>query len=311
MQTILGSGGAIGTLLAKELSAYTDKIRLVSRNPKKVNENDELFPADITNAEQLDRAIAGSKVAYVTVGFEYNIKAWQTKWPPFIRNVIDSCRQYNTNLVFFDNIYMYDREYLNRLTEKTPIRPTTRKGKVRAEIATMILDEIDRGRINALIARSADFYGVKNSIMVELVIKNMMKNKRAMWFADARKIHTFTSAEDAARATALLGNTPDAYGQVWHLPTDNSPLTGKDWIELVARILNKKPSYSVLPSWMVSFTGLFVPLFRELSEMIYQYEQDYVFNSSKFEKRFAFVPQKPEAGVARLISLLGQSSSNK
>jgi hypothetical protein len=62
---------------------------------------------------------------------------------------------------------------------------------------------------------------------------------------------------------------------------------------------------------MVSFTGLFVPLFRELSEMIYQYEQDYVFNSSKFEKRFAFVPQKPEEGVARLISLLGQPSTNK
>ncbi len=62
-----------------------------------------------------------------------------------------------------------------------------------------------KGRINALIARSADFYGPKNSLMVELVIKNMMNNKRAMWFADAHKIHTFTSAEDAARATALLG----------------------------------------------------------------------------------------------------------
>jgi nucleoside-diphosphate-sugar epimerase len=192
MQTILGSGGAIGTPLAKELSAYTDKIRLVSRNPEKVNENDELFPADITDGEQVDRAIAGSDVVYVTVGFEYNIKVWQQKWPPLIRHVIDSCRQYNAKLVFFDNIYMYDKEYLNRLTEKTPIRPTTKKGKVRAEIATMIMDEVDRGRINALIARSADFYGVRNSIMVELVIKNMMKNKRAMWFADAHKIHTFT-----------------------------------------------------------------------------------------------------------------------
>ncbi len=206
---------------------------------------------------------------------------------------------------------MYDREYLNRLTEKTPIRPTTKKGKVRAEIAAMIMDEVDRGRINALIARSADFYGVRNSIMVELVIKNMMKNKRAMWFADAHKIHTFTSAEDAAKATALLGNTPDAYNQVWHLPTDNSPLTGKDWIELVARILNRKPKYSVLPSWMVSFTGLFVPLFKELSEMIYQYEQDYIFSSSKFEKRFGYVPVKPEEGIARLITLLGQSSNSK
>jgi nucleoside-diphosphate-sugar epimerase len=311
MQTILGSGGAIGTPLARELTAYTDKIRLVSRNPKKVNENDELFPADITDAAQVDKAIAGSDVVYVTVGFEYNIKAWQKNWPPLIRNVIESCHQYKAKLVFFDNIYMYDREYLNRLTENTPIRPTSKKGKVRAEIATLIMHEMERGRISALIARSADFYGLRNSIMVELVIKNMMKNKRAMWFADAHKIHTFTSADDAAKATALLGNTPDAYNQVWHLPTDSSPLTGKDWIELVARILNRKPKYTVLPSWMVSFIGLFVPLFRELSEMIYQYEQDYIFNSDKFEKRFGYLPVKPEEGITRLIALLGQSPDSK
>jgi len=311
MQTILGSGGAIGTPLAKELTAFTDKIRLVSRNPKKVNENDELFPADITDPEQLGKAVAGSEVVYVTVGFEYNLREWQKNWPPLIRHVIDICRQYNANLVFFDNIYMYDKEYLNRLTEKTPIRPTTKKGKVRAEIATMIMDEIDRGRINALIARSADFYGIRNSIMVELVIKNMMKDKRAMWFADAGKIHTFTAAEDAAKATALLGNTPDAYNQVWHLPTDNSPLTGKDWIELAARIMNKKPKYSVIPSWVVTVSGLFVPLFKELSEMIYQYEQDYIFNSSKFENRFGYIPVKPEEGIARLISSLGQSPDKR
>jgi nucleoside-diphosphate-sugar epimerase len=311
MQTILGSGGAIGTSLARELAGYTDNIRLVSRNPKKVNENDELFPADITDPEQVDRAIAGSKVVYVTVGFEYKINAWQKYWPPLIRQVISSCRQYNSNLVFFDNIYMYDREYLNRLTETTPIRPTSKKGKIRAEIATMIMDEFERGRINALIARSADFYGMRNSILVEIVINNLMKNKKAMWFADAHKIHTFTSAEDAAKATALLGNTPDAYNQVWHVPTDNSPLTGKDWIELVARILNKKASYSVIPSWMISFSGLFVPLFKELSEMTYQYEQDYIFSSSKFEKRFGYTPVTPEDGIARLIKLLGQSNGSK
>jgi len=36
MQTILGAGGVIGNYLAKELPAFTDEIRLVSRNPKKL-----------------------------------------------------------------------------------------------------------------------------------------------------------------------------------------------------------------------------------------------------------------------------------
>ena len=34
-------------------------------------------------------------------------------------------------------------------------------------------------------------------------------------------IHPYTP--DAARAVALLGNTPDAFNQVWHLPTDKNP----------------------------------------------------------------------------------------
>jgi uncharacterized protein YbjT (DUF2867 family) len=42
MQTILGANGTIGSELVKELTVYTDKIRLVSRNPKKINETDEL-----------------------------------------------------------------------------------------------------------------------------------------------------------------------------------------------------------------------------------------------------------------------------
>ena len=48
IKTILCSGGSIGVELAKELTTYTDQIRLVSRNPQKVNRNDELFIGDLT-----------------------------------------------------------------------------------------------------------------------------------------------------------------------------------------------------------------------------------------------------------------------
>ena len=79
MQTILGSGGAIGIPLAKELKNYTDKIRLVARHPKKVNESDELVIADLTNAEQVDKAVKGSNVVYLTVGLKYSIETWENE----------------------------------------------------------------------------------------------------------------------------------------------------------------------------------------------------------------------------------------
>jgi putative NADH-flavin reductase len=86
LQTILGSGGSVGISLARELKNYTKQIRLVSRNPIKVNESDELLAADLTNGQQVDKAVSGSSVVYVTIGFEYRLKVWQETWPSFMEH---------------------------------------------------------------------------------------------------------------------------------------------------------------------------------------------------------------------------------
>lgn len=288
MQTILGAGGVIGIELAKALKDYTDAIRLVSRNPKKVNDTDILFPADLSNNAQVDKAIEGSDVVYVTIGFDYNIKVWREKWPTLIKAVIESCEKHQAKLVFFDNVYMYDPNEIPNMTEASRINPSSKKGKVRAEVAQMILDAVQSKKITALIARSADFYGPHNdkSVLVETVIKNLKKGKTAQWFADATQKHSFTYTTDAAKATALLGNTPDAYNQVWHLPTDKNTLNGKEWTTLFASELGKKPKVSALPKFMLQILGWFIPIMSELHEMVYQYDRPYFFDSSKFEKRF-------------------------
>lgn len=100
MQTILGSGGAIGRDLAKELKQYTGKIRLVSRNPKAINPDDELYTADISNTETIDKAVEGSEIVYLTVGFEYTTKIWRATWPKVVQATIDACAKYGAKLVF-------------------------------------------------------------------------------------------------------------------------------------------------------------------------------------------------------------------
>ncbi|MDP4209524.1 MAG: NAD-dependent epimerase/dehydratase family protein [Bacteroidota bacterium] len=302
MQTILGAGGSIGTELAKELVKYTDKIRLVSRNPKKVNETDELFPADLTAPLPIDRAIEGSDVVYVTIGFKYDSKVWQEKWPSFMKLVIASCKRHQARLVFFDNVYMYDRDFLSPMTEETPIRPTSKKGEVRAQVADMLLSEIKRGQLKAVIARSADFIGSRNSFLTEMVYKNLAKRRSAYWLSHLDKVHNFTDTSDAARATALLGNTPEAFGQVWHLPTSKTPITGRQWVDLVADKLGVPSKAKVFPNWQLSLVGIFVPVLKEMKEMMYQYDRDYLFDSSKFEKQFNYQPVTPEEAVDRLIS---------
>ncbi|MCB0588764.1 MAG: NAD-dependent epimerase/dehydratase family protein [Phaeodactylibacter sp.] len=305
MQTILGAGGAIGVPLARALKAYTDSVRLVGRHPEKVNDDDQLFVADLAIASQVHEAIKGSGVAYLLVGLPYDIKAWRRLWPVIMRNVIDACKAHNTKLVFFDNIYIYDPDYLGRMTEETPLRPVSKKGKVREQLVRMIMDEVEAGNLTALIARAADFYGpgVQSSVLQETVLKNLLNGKKAQWFARLDKNHSFTYTPDAGKATALLGNTPDAYNQSWHLPASQEKLTGKEWIDLFARELGVEPRYQALPIWMLRLIGLFVPIMRELAEMAYQFDRDYFFDSSKFEKRFDFEITPYEEGVKEVVKV--------
>ncbi len=303
MQTILGANGTIGSVLAKELVKYTDRIRLVSRNPKKVNESDELFPADLSNAGIVDQAIEGSDVVYLMVGFDYKLEVWQEKWPRLMRATINACIKHNARLVFFDNVYSYDINSIPHMTEESPNNPPSRKGVVRKQIVQMIMDEVKAGKLMALIARSADFYGPGNekSFVIEMVYKNFLKGKRANWFVDANKKHSFTYTPDAAKATALLGNTDDAYNAVWHLPTDKNVLTGRQFIELFASEMNVANKYSVMSVWMIRLVGFFVPVLKEMPEMMYQYDRDYFFDSSKFEKRFNLSPTSYPEGVKNTV----------
>lgn len=303
MQTILGAGGAIGKTLATALTAYTDKIRLVSRTPKTVTGTEEMVTADLTNAAQTDAAVAGSQIVYLTAGLEYKTKIWQQQWPLIMQNVISACQKHGAKLVFFDNMYMYDSNSLHNMTEDTPVNPSSQKGKVRASLAQMIMGEVAQGNLTAMIVRSADFYGpgVGNSAVMEMVFKSFKKGKKAMWLVDASKVHSITYVPDAAKATALLGNTPDAYNQVWHLPTDGQKLTGKDWIHLFATEMNVAPKYKTMGKGMLKLAGIFVPFLREVQEMLYQNDRDYFFNSQKFTDRFPFQVTPYQQGVKETV----------
>ena len=311
MQTILGVGGAIGNELARVLKEYTKVIRLVSRNPQKINDTDTLLAADLLQPDDVHKAVEGSSVVYLTVGFAYNLKVWKENWPRLMRNVISACKEHESKLVFFDNIYMYDANYLNGMTEETPINPLSEKGKIRAELVKMIFDEVQKGELTALIARSADFYGPgiqKTSVLAETVFKPLSQGKRAIWLGSVNVKHSYTYTPDAAKATALLGNTNEAYNQVWHLPTTSNPFTGKQWIQTIARELGVQPRYMAVPKYLVRIMGLFQPVMKEMVEMMYQYDRDYVFDSSKFEKFFDFKPTPYIDGIRETIDLSYKSS---
>jgi nucleoside-diphosphate-sugar epimerase len=298
LHTILGAGGVIANELVEVLSGTP--LRLVSRTLKPAPAGTETFSADVSDLDQTIAAVAGSSIVYLLVGLKYDTRTWRELWPRVMSNTIEACKRANAKLVFLDNVYMYGRVE-GPMTEETPFNPCSRKGEIRARVATMLLDEIARGSITALIARSADFYGphARTSIANILVFDKLAKRKAAAWLVNDAVPHSFTFTPDAARGLALLAANEQAWNRTWHLPTAPSPPTGKAFIGMAARAFGTQPKYRVLSRPMLRLAGFFNSDVRESHEMLYQYDSDYVFDSTKFSRTFRFEPTSYQDGIER------------
>ena len=304
MQTILGAGGAIGTELLNELLRARRPVRLVARNPKPVA-GAETLSADLSSLDQATRAVAGSSVVHLVVGLQYDSEVWRELWPRIMSNTIEACKRANAKLIFFDNVYMYGKVD-GPMTEQTPFNPCSRKGEVRARIATTLLDEIKAGRLTALIARAADFYGprVRTSVPNLLVFDKFAKGGAAAWLANDSVPHSYTYTPDAARSLVLLADSASAWNQTWHLPTAANPPTGREFIQMAAKEFGVAPKYRVLRPWMIRLAGLFDSNIRESHEMLYQSRYAYLFDSGRFTKAFPFEPTGYAEGIRRTAAAL-------
>ena len=302
MHTILGANGIIARELSRALTEYTSDIRQVSRNPRKVNPTDETFVADLLDNQATANAVAGSEVVYLVAGLKYDISVWQEQWPRVMRNVIDACRKHGARLVFFDNVYAYGR-VAGAMTEDTPFNPISKKGEVRAKIATMLLDEMRGDNLRAMIVRSADFYGpgAVQSFPHATVFERLRAGKAPQWIGNPNALHTFTFTPDAGHAIAVLGKSSEAYGQTWHLPTTKEPLTGADFVRLACDLAGQPFKLQVAPRWMLKLMGIFMPVLRENEEMMYQFEYDYRFDSSKIESAFSLQPTPYTQGISESL----------
>ena len=288
MQTILGANGQIAIELAKELKKkYTSNIRLVSRNPKKVNETDVLFSANLLDKQKTEEAVKGSEIAYLTVGLPMNTKMWVNQFPIMMRNVIHACKKHQTKLVFFDNTYMYAQND-TPLTEESQFAPVGQKGRVRAEITNMLLDEINSNNLEAVICRAPEFYGPgkTQSITNAIIFDNIKNNKKLKVFISGTTLRTLIWTPDASKAMALIGNMPDTYNQTWHLPCDDFRLTYKQFIALITKVYGKQFEYTVVPKIAFKIGGIFNTQMKELQELLPRYKRDNIFVSTKFKKRF-------------------------
>jgi hypothetical protein len=82
------------------------------------------------------------------------------------------------------------------------------------------------------------------------------------------------------------------------LPTTKELLTGTDFVRLACELANQPYKLQVAPRWLLRLMGIFMPVLRENEEMMYQFEHDYRFDSSKIESAFGLQATPYRQGIS-------------
>jgi nucleoside-diphosphate-sugar epimerase len=298
---ILGTG-PLGLAIMRTLVAQGQPVRMVNRSGKaNVPAGITLMAADITNPAQAREAVKGAAVVYFCVNPLYT--EWVTMFPPLQKGALDATSEVGAKFIVAENAYMYGDTDGKPMTETLPASAKTRKGAVRAQMSADIMEAHSKGRVRAAIARASDYYGpyVLDSALGDRVFEPMLAGKAAQLTGNIDLLHSFTYIDDIGRTMVTLGEQDSALGQVWHAPNAIGT-TQRQMTELAFKQAGLPPKLSTMGMLMMRIGGLFIPVAREMIEMMYEFNKPFVVDSSKIEKAFGLKATPVETGIAETLA---------
>jgi nucleoside-diphosphate-sugar epimerase len=250
-----------------------------------VPEGVEVLGGDATDGAFAREASEGASVVYFALNPPYD--KWPELFPPLQAGVLGGAASAGAKLVAMENLYMYGPTDGRPLTEDLPYVPNTRKGAVRAMMSEELMEADQSGRVQVAIGRASDAFGprVLVSAAGEQVFGRAVEGKSAQLAGDPDQPHTYTYVPDIGRGLVILGEREEALGQVWHLPSPET-LTTRRFVEMIFEEVGKPSRIQAAPKIVLRAMGLFNPEMREMIEMLYEFEEPFVVDHSKFEQAF-------------------------
>jgi nucleoside-diphosphate-sugar epimerase len=297
VQHLVLGAGQVGPEIARQLAAAGESVAVATRSGRDLGiPGVTSVRVDASDPAQVRAAAAGVPVAYFAVQPTYT--DWPKGFPPLVDGVLAGLRGSGTRLVVVDNLYAYGPTGGRPITEDLPWAATTRKGVVRAQMATRLLEAYRAGDLPVAIGRASDFFGagVIDSSAGERLFGAALAGKAVQALGDPDAPHSHTYVPDFARALIELGRHDEALGEVWHVPTAEA-VSVRRFVELAAAAAGTTPKLTRLSKPMVRLLGLFIPVLREIPEMWYEFAEPFVLDSSKIQRAFGLRPTALEESV--------------
>ncbi len=286
---VVVGAGAVGSRVARLLADQDNRVRLVTRSGTPVpHPQIEPVAADAGDAARLAELSRGAQAIYNCANPPY--RRWARDWPPIAQALLSAAEQSGAVLVTTSNLYGYG-PVDGPMTEDTPLAATGTKGRIRAQMWLEALAAHRSGRLRATEARGSDYLvATSQSELGDRVVPRLLAGRSVSVLGDPDTVHTWTSTDDMAGLLVRLARDERAWGRAWHVPS-NLPRTVREVIGELCRISGVAPvTVRRMSPVVVRSAALFVPLLRELPEVMHQHTRPWVMDSSAAQETFGLHP---------------------
>lgn len=290
---VVAGAGPVGHTVATRLAERGHRIRVLTRSGSGPDHpNIDRRRVDVTDRDALADALRDDTAVAVAVhmcihGSAYRADVWERELPGAEAAVLDAAGAIGAVVVFPESLYSY-RDTTDVMTEDSPRDASGGKRGVR----TRLLAARAAHATDTVSVVASDFFGphVRNAHAGERMVPVVLADRTVRVLGSPDVPHSFTYVPDLADAMIAAAARPDVWNRVLHAPTAPAP-TQREMATAYATAAGMPAAkVGVIPSWVVRAGGVVSRDMRELAEMLYQFTDPFVMDSTATENTLGLAP---------------------
>jgi len=307
---ILGAAGRMGRAAAQAFRdagwSVTSLVRGTSAG--RAVAGTRIVEVDAGDIESVAEAAAGMEVVLHALNPPYI--QWAAQVPRLAEAAIAAARAAGATLVLPGNVYGFGAGMPARLDERTPMRPTARKGALRLALEQRLRAAAGEG-VRAIVLRAGDFFGGQGSgAWFDRVIVRHVAQGRLSYPGPLDVVHAWAYLPDLAQAMVKVVEARARFSAFETFGFPGHAVTGREFLAAIERALGRPMTITGMPWGLLRLLGPLVPPFRELAELAYLWQVPHRIDGAKLAGAIGEVPHTPlDQAVAAALRELGLAPS--
>lgn len=224
---------------------------------------------------------------------------WATQALPALERAIETSSRLGATLMLPGNVYNY-QPLPACVDESTAQSSTTRKGRIRMAMEARLSLAAQQG-VRSVVLRAGDFFGTGSGSWFDLALTSRLRKGQLVYPGAMDVVHAWAYLPDLAQAFVRLAERRAQLAPCESVHFAGHSLTGHDWQHALQTIAQEQgwvqPNAPLqlrgMPWWLMRVLSPVVPMWREVLEMQYLWNQPHALAGDRLQRIAGPVPHTP------------------